>query len=243
MSIHTFESRMETGSVKAYGNAGAHLSDEFVKLDARIQLQVLKLRDLRSHKKFDEFAGLYIAEEDIDKVLEKDSKGQDTSDSASEDAEIISVLNQIERFQAAVSARVEESLRQGIILPLYQLAYLFHLTPFELDAILICLAPELDLKYETLYAYLHNDVTKKQPSVNLILELLCPTGEQRMNARTAFYVQAPLLKYALLKLVDDAEQKPLLSKCLKLDERIVNFLLGFNLLDARLTDFAEIITP
>jgi hypothetical protein len=52
---------------------------------------------------------------------------------------------------------------------------LFQLSPLDLDVLLICLAPELDLKYEKLYAYLQDDVTKKRPSVDLCLTLLCPS--------------------------------------------------------------------
>ncbi|WP_394325977.1 hypothetical protein [Methanosarcina horonobensis] len=37
----------------------------------------------------------------------------------------------------------------------------FSLDPFEIDILLIGLAPELDLKYEKIYSYLQNDVTKK----------------------------------------------------------------------------------
>ncbi len=112
-----------------------------------------------------------------------------------------------------------------------------------MDVLLICLAPEVDLKYETLYAYLQNDVTKKPPGVNLILDILCHTDEKRINARTYFSPQAPLLKYALIKFTDGSEQKPLLSKALKLDDRIVDFLLGFNLLDSRLVSFTETLIP
>jgi SpoVK/Ycf46/Vps4 family AAA+-type ATPase len=237
------ESELETTAPEAYNSGREHLMDELSKLDTLIQFQVLRLRTRYSHKKFDEFTGLYITEEEIDKVLENEPKTQDRRSPSTEDSERMVLLNQIESLQTRISERVEESIKCGIFLPLYQLAYLFHLTPFELDTILICLAPELDLKYETLYAYLQNDVTKKHPGVNLILDLLCNTQEQRIDARTYFYSQAPLLKYALLRFIGDTEQKPLLSRSLKLDGRIVDFLLGFNLLDSRLDSFAEIIKP
>src|ERR1700675_1281761 len=49
----------------------------------------------------------------------------------------------------------------------------FGLSPFYLDVILIALAPEVDLRYERLYAYLQDDISRKRPSVNLALNLLC----------------------------------------------------------------------
>lgn len=242
-NIHNLESELEATALEVYKSSQEHLTDELIKLDALIRFQVLRLRDWHSHNKVDEFAGLYISEEEVDKVLGKESKSQDGPDPSTRESETTALLNQIKDLRTEIAERVEESLKLGIPLSLYQLSYLFHLSPFELDTILICLAPELDLKYETLYAYLQNDVTKKHPGVNLILDLLCSTNEERLNARTYFYSQAPLLKYSLLRFVGESEHKPLLSRSLKLDDRIVDFLIGFNLLDSRLDSFTEIIKP
>lgn len=243
INIHAFKSKPETSVPKPYKSGREHLTDELLKLDALIHLQVLHHRELHSKNRFDEFAGLYITEEEVDKVLGKESRSQDKLRPSDKESEIEALLNHIERLRAKTSKRVEESLKLGFHLPLHSLSHLFHLTPFELDTILICLAAELDLKYEKLYAYLQNDVTKKHPSVNLILDLLCSNHEQRINARTYFCPQAPLMKYHLIRSTDDTQQKPLLSKCLKLDDRIINFLLGFNLLDSRLGSFTKIINP
>ena len=42
-----------------------------------------------------------------------------------------------------------------------RLQKVFGLSPFELDVVLIALAPELDLRYEKLYAFLHDDIDRK----------------------------------------------------------------------------------
>ena len=109
----------------------------------------------------------------------------------------------------------------------------------------MCLAPELDRKYEKLYAYLQDDVTCKKPSVDLVLTLLCQTMPERLAARAIFDPRAPLLKYRLLQMTDTAPDgpAPLLQRCLKLDDRIVNFLLGFRQMDARLERMAHVLTP
>ena len=41
---------------------------------------------------------------------------------------------------------------------------------------MIALAPEIDLRYERLYAYLHDDVSRRHPSVDLALNLDCGAG-------------------------------------------------------------------
>ena len=54
-----------------------------------------------------------------------------------------------------------------------RLVELFGLNRFEEEAVLICLAPELDIGYGRLYAYLQDDVTRRFPTADLILRLLC----------------------------------------------------------------------
>ena len=55
--------------------------------------------------------------------------------------------------------------------PLSWLAQTFDLSSFDLDVILITLAPELDRRYERLYAYLQDNVSFRRPSVDLALNL------------------------------------------------------------------------
>ncbi len=56
--------------------------------------------------------------------------------------------------------------------PITKLARLFQLTPLDCHVLLICLAPEVDRRYDRLYAYLQDDVSQRRPSVNLMVNLL-----------------------------------------------------------------------
>lgn len=49
----------------------------------------------------------------------------------------------------------------------------YGLTDFDVDIILIGLAPEIDLRYERIYVYLQDDVTRRRPGIDLALNLLC----------------------------------------------------------------------
>ncbi len=125
------------------------------------------------------------------------------------------------------------------------LARAFNLSTFDLDVVLIVLAPEIDLRYERLYAYLQDDVTRRRPSVDLALNLLCTTFEDKLAHRAHFTGQAPLLKQGILHLVHDQShsEASLLAQYLKLDGLIVQFLLGDPGLDHRLHDFCELFQP
>jgi len=155
------------------------------------------------------------------------------------------LITALDKLESRIRDRREASLREGIYLPLLHLAQLFQLTPCEELCLLICLAPELDRRYEKLYAYLQDDVTCRKPGVDLVLNLICRTKEEKVAARSIFDPQAPLLRYRLLHLTDGSSEGsiPLLSRSLKLDDRIVNFLLMLRGLDARLLPIARIIYP
>jgi hypothetical protein len=131
------------------------------------------------------------------------------------------------------------------IAPLTWLAKELDLSPFDLDLIIIALAPELDLRYERLYAYLQDDVSRRRPSVDLALNLLCPSIEAKLMRRSHFGSQAPLIRHSLLHLIPDPNQvqPPLLSHYLKLDEQVTCLLLSQKTLHPTIAPFSRLVEP
>jgi hypothetical protein len=117
----------------------------------------------------------------------------------------------------------------------------FGLSPRDLDIVLIALAPEIDLRYERLYAYLQDDVTRKQPSIDLVLNILSPTPEEKLAQRRHLLPGAPLIQHGLVRLAPDAAHE--LGSPICLDEQIVHYLLGHDHLDRRLADCCVIAHP
>ena len=219
-----------------------HILAELARVDLLIRAQVWRAREL--HRVDPEFQGLCISEEEVDALLDRPAglpewaaDGQALSSSTLRDG--------LDRLIADIDRRKVESVRCGVTLRLDQLARLFRLTPFDVDVLLVCLAPELDLRYERLYAYLQDDVTRKRPSVDLVLNLLCPSFEAKLEARQRFVEGAPLIDQRLVLLFEDPshQRPPLLSRYLKLDERIVNHLLDDDRLDGRLAAYAAATPP
>ena len=108
------------------------------------------------------------------------------------------------------------------------LARLYGLSGFDLDIVGLALAPELDLVYERLYAFLQDDVSRRRPSVDLALSLLCPTVEAKRARREHFASDAPLMRHGVLEvLADPSTVRPVrLAQFLKLDDAVVRHLLG-----------------
>jgi hypothetical protein len=67
---------------------------------------------------------------------------------------------------------------------------------FDSQALLACVSPDLDLRYERVYAYLQDHVSRRRPSVDL-LRLLCD-GHGRLETRSWFTPGAPLRRRGLV---------------------------------------------
>src|SRR5215510_7387649 len=147
-----------------------HLAAELQRLDLLLHREILRLR-ATYQLSLDEFRGLYISDEQVDRFI-NETLGQ---------TESASVLQELTRQAEAL--RQANATCLGDDLPWYRLITSFGLSSIEQDILLIALAPEIDLKYETLYAYLNNDVTRKWPTCDLALRLLSTHAAQKLHVR------------------------------------------------------------
>ncbi|MFE7070737.1 ATP-binding protein [Streptomyces sp. NPDC057620] len=111
--------------------------------------------------------------------------------------------------------------------PLDALVDCFGLTPFERDLVLLTAACELDATTAARCAAASGDPERAYPTFSLALAAL---AEPHWSALTPV---APLRRWRIVEPADDARQSLTLSR-LRLDERVLHFLLGSPYLDARL---------
>ncbi|MBC2900132.1 ATP-binding protein [Streptomyces cupreus] len=109
--------------------------------------------------------------------------------------------------------------------PLDALAACFGLTPFERDLVLLAAADELDPTTAARCAAACGDPRRAYPTFSLALAAL---AEPHWSALTPV---APLRRWRIVELEDESR---LTTSRLRLDERILHFLLGSPYLDARL---------
>jgi hypothetical protein len=199
------------------GAAGAvaGLRPALARLDARLHVIVQRSRQELSTRAQDPFRGLCVTEADVDELL-----------AASPSATMLDHPS---------SVPVTESRLQC-------LAQRYSLSAFEQEALLICLAPDIDLGYERLYAYLQDDVTRRRPTVDLILRLLSSSWQERAALRADLGPAGRLLRHSLLTLSDEAATRwPLLARPLRLDDRIVDYLLGSDTPDYRVAAHCDLV--
>lgn len=129
--------------------------------------------------------------------------------------------------------------------PMARIAAAYGLDPFEVDVLIVALGPELDLRYERIYAYLQDDVTRRRPSVNLALDLLCVSAAEKLERRGHFSAAARLLSERVLEWVDDPQrpQPSLLASAFRADPQIVRVVVGEIGLDPRLARCAQLLEP
>jgi hypothetical protein len=104
---------------------------------------------------------------------------------------------------------------------------IFGLEALDLAILLVALAPDVDRRFEGLYAYLNDDVTCRRPTVGLALEL-CGFSLAAPGARARLRGDAPLVRHRLVEV--DAD-RPFPSRTLRVPDRVVEHLLGGDLAD------------
>jgi AAA+ superfamily predicted ATPase len=218
-----------------------HVLAHLARLDLRLRRAVLSLRRQLAPPTEDEFRGLYISDQQADALLDRPPGTAMLGAGDPADEEAAALDRAIGAADELLRRREAGAAQGGPALRLELLRRRFGLSAFERDVLVVALAAEVDLKYERLFAYLQDDVTRKRPTVDLVLQLLCDTLPERLLARRAFVPPAPLLRWELLTVHDDPQARhPVLpARYLRLDDRVAGYLLGSDEIDARLAALRE----
>src|SRR5262249_31144478 len=99
---------------------------------------------------------------------------------------------------------------------------------------------------DKLYAYLQDDVTRKRPSVDLILDLASEDVAERRAAGVMLTDHGALARAEIVQKTSDLTSpsgSSELAQFVRLDPRILSFLLGRNQVAGRLLDVVQVIPP
>jgi SpoVK/Ycf46/Vps4 family AAA+-type ATPase len=215
---------MMTAAHDIFADSTAHILAELGYLDLLLRRAVLVARSKRPANESEALRGLVISEVEVDNLTET----VDRDDAAGRAESLISDLDaSIEQRREENRLRMERSRGKGVHLSLARVAQLCGFSEAEKDLLLVALAPEFDTRYETIYAYLQNDVTRKRPSAELALNLICRSPEEKIAARRFLTPGAPLLHFRIIALGEEAydRQPVLLRRFLKLDDTVLRYLL------------------
>ena len=138
----------------------------------------------------------------------------------------------VDRVQDALR-RVREA-EQSVPPPaLLMLSATLELTGFEADVLLLCAAMELDTRTGALCAAAHGDPRRPYPTFALAMALLDEADWSALAPSGA------LRSWRLIE-PEHGSGEPLILRPLRIDERVVHFIKGHNVLDERL---ARLVRP
>ena len=188
----------------------AHLSARLSVLESRVQT-AMETRLQRTGGDDEALRGLYLRTSDMLALFDAGSSWvAPTSDEA-------------ELFLDRIESEVDASEAAGAVTRLRALQRSFSLDPMDMELLLLAAAPDLDVRFEQFYAYLHDDVTQRRATVGLALRL---AGASPLAGRDRGRLGAGgrLIRSGLITVEDAA--RPFLSRVLRVPDRVTGHLVG-----------------
>ncbi len=179
----------------------------------RVGLVEDRIRVLVLHRRADDpapddpFRGLYLTDEVVDQLLAPAGRPPGPDRAARE----------------RVEAEADAALAAGAQIRLRRLALDAGLTDLDTEILVVALVPDLDSRFERLYGYLNDDVTRRRATVGLALAL-ADVSPASSAARARLMPGSPLVDRSLIVL-DDVD-RPFLTRAMRVPDRVAAHLLG-----------------
>ena len=208
--------------------SGEYLRGELQRLDLLLHREILRLRAIYQLS-LDEFRGLYVSDKQVDTLLRDNQQAPEIVDPSE-------LTKRAELLHRSNLELLDE------ISPWAVLRREFDLSAVEIDVVLLALALETHPKYETLFAYLNNDVTRKWPTCDLALRLFAPEstseGAPSSQLRRFLLPQSQLFTSGLLRPVPAVHDRAAwLSGGFSLSPELYRYLLSFPASLGKLSEF------
>ncbi len=201
----------------------AHLARELALLELRLKREVQLARAEQSAGgRRDEFAGLYIPDEEIDRYLDEDG-GE--AGPTGRPAPVAALDARIDASRRGLGKDLRDAERRGVSSRLVHLREAFSLGDAEYGMVVACLAADLDLRYERYFAYLQNDVSRRRPCVQLLGRLFLDQANDYAALRRIFASASSLVGARLLEMGKSGPEVGFAAREPRVAEGVAHFLL------------------
>ena len=193
----------------------AYLQARLAVVEARVRTLV-DIRRGADPDPDDAFRGLYVSDDQVDRML--DPAGLEAR---------AAPLAQVGFAGAELEKWADQREAEGGALRLRALCRNFGLDGWDLEILLIALVPDLDSRFERLYGYLNDDVSRRRATIGLALELCGLSLRSDLEAGEVLgrvHPGSALVSGGLL-LVEETD-RPLLTRPLRVPDRVIAHLLG-----------------
>jgi hypothetical protein len=158
------------------------------------------------------FRDAAVRPEDVERLLEPDFTGEERIDPEKG-------FSMLRDFRAAL---MEGAGDVDVFIPLHHLARLFDESDFAFHCFCMGLSVELDRRFERVWGFLHDDLTYKRPSVDMLIRTYTADSDAIASAFPLFSNPESAMRLMFLPF----GSAPLASETVALETRIRNFLLG-----------------
>ncbi|KUO71256.1 MAG: hypothetical protein APF81_03610 [Desulfosporosinus sp. BRH_c37] len=132
-------------------------------------------------------------------------------------------IAEIEALNSYFSGRLLQTALMHPELSMLKLMKMFSLDFFSENCLLLAFAVQMDKKYEKIFAFLQDDITKKIPTAETAIKLFAIPGEMTADYFN-YFTQSSILRKFLLN--PDDKSDLLINIPISLRERIVDYLIG-----------------
>ncbi|MCI5669125.1 MAG: ATP-binding protein [Oscillospiraceae bacterium] len=159
--------------------------------------------------------GVVVTREEFESSLENVTETTAYSSLTDEEAKELDMVR--DHFIGRYNATAES----GAGFPLVRLGASFGLDFFQYAVVLTLLCCELNRKYEKMFAFLQDDITKKTLSTDIAIQLWAEVGDNIYDYYSAFSDSSVLTKYLCT-----TEEGTLSSRLIRLSKAVADFVTG-----------------
>ncbi|QGN34967.1 ATP-binding protein [Microlunatus sp. Gsoil 973] len=202
---------------------------------------LIRLRRAGDPNPDDPFRGLYVSDELVDRLLQPPQHlAQVPPEPPARPREQDPEQPPEQVLRADIEAAADRAAAAGGMIRLRQLARDGGLDALDVELMIIAMLPDLDSRFERLYGYLNDDVTRRRATVGLALQL---AGRSAWSAadRSRLDGGAPLSAQRLI-MIEDVD-RPFLTRSLRVPDRVVAHLLGDDRSDPLLEPVLDEVRP
>ena len=234
-----------------YLNDFEYLQDMLCRLDMLLNIQTIKFQAVQSLLYKDIPSNIAITDDEINVLLKNSTKEFEIYFSLEDSNDEIKKLRcAIESKEVEIFEKLKETQTSNLIdKPFLALPYLtdtLNLTQLEVDALIVCLALQIDSqiskKYQRIYGYLNDNLNQKRPTVDLVLALEFSSIPDRLKSRFILNKSSKLFRYQILKFIVNDDNYDTFEQPIMMEERMASFLLGVHSYEHRISSFTTMIS-
>ena len=197
-----------------------HLAGRLAVVEQRVHAATARRR-ATSDPAADPWPGLVVSDAKAERLLSVGSPLTDLLDAAEAPGALQDDTS--EWLRDEVEQAADQAEAAGASLRLRWLQRRFGLDAVSLDVLVVALAPEVDRRFEQLYGYLNDDITRRRATVGVALEL-AGLSLASVAARGVLGAGSPLLRSGLVVL--DGADRPWPAREVRVPDRVVSWCLG-----------------